>query len=277
MVKSRGSCEVNAGKVKLQCWSCWAGGKLTHFITTFISLHHSCRKQWLRLLSFMFFLVNISDPAGMLDVNSMNKPVCDSKAPWDCIPCVWTHFNQWVSENSKISSLWPSNCLLLCTYLHPSSPCLSWPQQASRPTFFARKFEASVSQEIISQLDAYLFGALASGTPGLQAYWENIYEAETDGPAGLSDSALTHYHAFARMGLSRAASSLQGHPSDNSCRYEQGCWAPTTRKSQACMCMYALGFRIVPEASKGSFVNTNNHKWEHKRSECIESWRVTSE
>lgn len=188
----------------------------------------------------MFFLVNISDPAGMLDVNSMNKPVCDSKAPWDCIPCVWTHFNQWVSENSKISSLWPSNCLLLCTYLHPSSSCLSWPQQASRPTFFARKFEASVSQEIISQLDAYLFGALASGTPGLQAYWENIYEAETDGPAGLSDSALTHYHAFARMGLSRAASSLQGHPSDNSCRYEQGCWAPMQEEGfDMCGSMFA--------------------------------------
>uniref|UniRef100_A0A672YKJ4 protein xylosyltransferase n=1 Tax=Sphaeramia orbicularis TaxID=375764 RepID=A0A672YKJ4_9TELE len=45
-------------------------------------------------------------------------------------------------------------------------------QQASRPTFFARKFEASVSQDIISQLDSYLFGAYASGTPGLQAYWE---------------------------------------------------------------------------------------------------------
>ncbi|XP_075998779.1 xylosyltransferase 1-like [Genypterus blacodes] len=92
-------------------------------------------------------------------------------------------------------------------------------QQASRPTFFARKFEASVSQEIISQLDAYLFGAHPAGTPGLQAYWENIYEQETDGPASLRDSSLSHYHAFARMGLSRAAGSLQGHPNDNSCRY----------------------------------------------------------
>lgn len=94
------------------------------------------------------------------------------------------------------------------------------PQQASRPTFFARKFEASVSQEIINQLDSYLFGAYPSGTPSLQAYWENLYEQQTDGLGGLSDSALSHYHAFARMGLSRAASSLQGHPSDNSCRYE---------------------------------------------------------
>ncbi|XP_060946488.1 xylosyltransferase 1-like [Limanda limanda] len=93
-------------------------------------------------------------------------------------------------------------------------------QQVTRPTFFARKFEASVSQEIISQLDWFLFGALAPGTPGLQAYWENAYEQETDGTASLSDAALSHYHAFARMGLSRAASSLQGHPDDNSCRFD---------------------------------------------------------
>ncbi|XP_054590525.2 xylosyltransferase 1 [Nothobranchius furzeri] len=92
-------------------------------------------------------------------------------------------------------------------------------QQASRPTFFARKFEASVNQEIISQLDAFLFGEYPPGTPGLQAYWENIFEQETDRLSTLSDSTLSHYHAFARMGLSRAAASLQGHPNDNSCRY----------------------------------------------------------
>uniref|UniRef100_A0A3Q2QTV0 Xylosyltransferase 1 n=1 Tax=Fundulus heteroclitus TaxID=8078 RepID=A0A3Q2QTV0_FUNHE len=92
-------------------------------------------------------------------------------------------------------------------------------QQASRPTFFARKFEASVSQEIISQLDAFLFGPYPSGTPGLQAYWENIFEQETDGLPSLSDSMLSHFHAFARMGLSRAAGSLQGNPDDRSCRY----------------------------------------------------------
>lgn len=91
-------------------------------------------------------------------------------------------------------------------------------QQNSRPTFFARKFEASVNQEVISQLDAFLFGPYPSGTPGLRAYWENIYEQETDGLSGLSDSRLSHYHAFARMGVSRAAASLQGRPNDNSCR-----------------------------------------------------------
>ncbi|XP_037544373.1 xylosyltransferase 1 [Nematolebias whitei] len=92
-------------------------------------------------------------------------------------------------------------------------------QQTSRPTFFARKFEASVNQEVISQLDAFLFGPYPSGTPGLRAYWENVYEQETDGISGLSDSRLSHYHVFARMGVSRAAASLQGRHDDNSCRF----------------------------------------------------------
>lgn len=91
------------------------------------------------------------------------------------------------------------------------------PQQTVRPTFFARKFEASVNQEIINQLDAYLFGAFPQSTPGLGSYWENVYE-EADGVASLSDVKLTYYHAFSRMGLARAAASLQGNPSDHSCR-----------------------------------------------------------
>lgn len=75
-----------------------------------------------------------------------------------------------------------------------------------------------MSQEIINQLDGFLFGPYPAATPGLQAYWENAYEQETDGLAAISDSALSHYHAFVRMGLSRAAASLQGRPGDDSCR-----------------------------------------------------------
>ncbi|KAM9783706.1 xylosyltransferase 1-like [Syngnathus typhle] len=94
--------------------------------------------------------------------------------------------------------------------------------QTSRPTFFARKFEASVSQEIINQLDAHLFGAQAPGLPGLSAYWENVYERETDGADGLTDAALSHHHAFARLGLERvaAAASLRGRAAHDTCRYE---------------------------------------------------------
>lgn len=86
-----------------------------------------------------------------------------------------------------------------------------------RPTFFARKFEASVNQEIVNQLDSYLFGPFPQGTPGLNSYWENVYD-EPDGVASLSDTQLTYYHSFSRLGLARAAASLQGNPKDHSCR-----------------------------------------------------------
>lgn len=104
---------------------------------------------------------------------------------------------------------------LLCsppTFLR--SLCL---QQTVRPTFFARKFEASVNQEIVNQLDAYLFGPFPQGSLALNSYWENVYD-EPDGVASLSDTQLTYYHAFSRLGLARAAASLQGNPKDYSCR-----------------------------------------------------------
>ncbi|KAM9843386.1 xylosyltransferase 1-like [Aulostomus maculatus] len=134
-----------------------------------------------------------------------------------------------VDNNLRITN-WNRKLGCKCQYKHIVDWCGCSPndfkptdlprfQQASRPTFFARKFEASVSQEIISQLDSFLFGPYAAGTPGLQAYWENLFEQETDGLASLSDAALSYYHAFTRIGLRRAAGSLQGHPSDNSCRY----------------------------------------------------------
>ncbi|XP_075310622.1 xylosyltransferase 1-like [Odontesthes bonariensis] len=139
------------------------------------------------------------------------------------------HCETMVDNNLRLTN-WNRKLGCKCQYKHIVDWCGCSPndfkpsdlprfQQASRPTFFARKFEASVSQEIISQLDAYLFGAHPPGTPGLQAYWENIFEQETDGLASLSDATLSHCHAFARMGQSRAAGSLQGRPDDNSCRY----------------------------------------------------------
>lgn len=89
-------------------------------------------------------------------------------------------------------------------------------QQTARPTFFARKFEAVVNQEIIGQLDYYLYGNYPAGTPGLRSYWENVFD-EPDGAQSLGDVALTLYHSFARLGLRRAESSLRGD-AESSCR-----------------------------------------------------------
>lgn len=96
-----------------------------------------------------------------------------------------------------------------------SFPVLSQ-QQTARPTFFARKFEAVVNQEIIGQLDYFLYGNYPSGTPGLRSYWENVFE-EPDGLGALSDVALTMFHSFSRLGLRRAETSFHA-AGDNSCR-----------------------------------------------------------
>jgi protein xylosyltransferase len=73
-----------------------------------------------------------------------------------------------------------------------------------------------VNQEIIGQLDYYLYGNYPAGTPGLRSYWENVYD-EPDGVNSLSDVMLTLYHSFARLGLRRAESSLHTD-GENSCR-----------------------------------------------------------
>ncbi|XP_048860520.1 xylosyltransferase 1-like isoform X1 [Brienomyrus brachyistius] len=133
-----------------------------------------------------------------------------------------------VDNNLRVTN-WNRRLGCKCQYKHIVDWCGCSPndfkpadfhrfQQTTRPTFFARKFEASVNQEVINQLDAFLFGPLAPSTPGLQAYWENVYD-EHDGVGSLSDAQLTYYHAFGRMGLAHAASPAQGNPSTSSCRY----------------------------------------------------------
>ncbi|XP_060758449.1 xylosyltransferase 1 [Neoarius graeffei] len=138
------------------------------------------------------------------------------------------HCESMVDNNLRITN-WNRKLGCKCQYKHIVDWCGCSPndfkpsdlprfQQTARPTFFARKFEASVNQEIVNQLDTFLFGSYPPVTPGLKAYWENIYD-EPDGVHSLSDALLTHYHAFARLGLARAANSLQGDTSDNRCRY----------------------------------------------------------
>ncbi|MEQ2232907.1 Xylosyltransferase 1 [Ilyodon furcidens] len=137
------------------------------------------------------------------------------------------HCGSMVDNNLRITN-WNRKLGCKCQYKHIVDWCGCSPndfkpsdfhrfQQTVRPTFFARKFEASVNQEIVNQLDAYLFGPFPQGTPGLNSYWENVYD-EPDGVASLSDTLLTYYHSFTRMGLVRAAASLQGNPNDHSCR-----------------------------------------------------------
>uniref|UniRef100_U3FVN0 Xylosyltransferase 2 n=1 Tax=Callithrix jacchus TaxID=9483 RepID=U3FVN0_CALJA len=132
-----------------------------------------------------------------------------------------------VDNNLRVTN-WNRKLGCKCQYKHIVDWCGCSPndfkpqdfhrfQQTARPTFFARKFEAVVNQEIIGQLDYYLYGNYPAGTPGLRSYWENVYD-EPDGIHSLSDVTLTLYHSFARLGLRRAETSLHTD-GENSCRY----------------------------------------------------------
>ncbi|ELK33298.1 Xylosyltransferase 1 [Myotis davidii] len=121
------------------------------------------------------------------------------------------HCDTMVDNNLRITN-WNRKLGCKCQYKHIVDS-----QQTARPTFFARKFEAVVNQEIIGQLDYYLYGNYPAGTPGLRSYWENVYD-EPDGIHSLSDVTLTLYHSFARLGLRRAETSLHTD-GENSCRY----------------------------------------------------------
>ncbi|KAL0617620.1 Xylosyltransferase 1 [Plecturocebus cupreus] len=136
------------------------------------------------------------------------------------------HCDTMVDNNLRITN-WNRKLGCKCQYKHIVDWCGCSPndfkpqdfhrfQQTARPTFFARKFEAVVNQEIIGQLDYYLYGNYPAGTPGLRSYWENIYD-EPDGIHSLSDVTLTLYHSFARLGLRRAETSLHTD-GENSCR-----------------------------------------------------------
>lgn len=89
-------------------------------------------------------------------------------------------------------------------------------QQLSRPTFFARKFESTVNQEVLEILDTHLYGSYPTNTPALKAYWENVYD-RVDGLSGLTDVTLTFYTAFSRLGLHKA-SSTPAAKADKLCR-----------------------------------------------------------
>lgn len=103
-------------------------------------------------------------------------------------------------------------------------------QQLSRPTFFARKFESTVNQEVLEILDTHLYGNYPPNTPALKAYWENVYD-RVDGLSGLSDVTLTFYTAFSRLGLRKAASVLA--PKEKLCRWGT-CRSPAQALSGGC-------------------------------------------
>ncbi|XP_053309306.1 xylosyltransferase 2 [Spea bombifrons] len=123
-----------------------------------------------------------------------NSPACDTL----------------VDNNLRVTN-WNRKLGCRCQYKHIVDWCGCSPndfkpqdivrlQQLSRPTFFARKFESSVNQDVLDVLDAHLFGEPPPGTPGLKAYWENVYSS-VEGLEGISDVIMTAYLSFTRLAL----------------------------------------------------------------------------
>lgn len=72
------------------------------------------------------------------------------------------------------------------------------PQNPKEGEYFARKFEPSVSHEVVLILDSYLFGDYPQDTPGLHSYWESVYHSEDD-VTMPGDAAFTLYSSFSRL------------------------------------------------------------------------------
>ncbi|KAM4691331.1 xylosyltransferase 2 [Rhinophrynus dorsalis] len=132
-----------------------------------------------------------------------------------------------VDNNLRVTN-WNRKLGCRCQYKHIVDWCGCSPndfkpqdvvrlQQLSRPTFFARKFESSVNQEVLDILDAHLFGEPPPGTPGLKGYWENVYDS-MDGLGGLNDITLTVYLSFVRQALHELQGPEQGKK-QTACRF----------------------------------------------------------
>ena len=59
-----------------------------------------------------------------------------------------------------------------------------------------------MNQEVVTQLDAYLYGALPEGTPAVDSFWENIFHVEDDVNYPYNAKFST-FQSFLRLGLAR--------------------------------------------------------------------------
>ncbi|XP_043946423.1 xylosyltransferase 2 isoform X2 [Protopterus annectens] len=114
-----------------------------------------------------------------------------------------------VDNNLRVTN-WNRKLGCKCQYKHIVDWCGCSPNdfkpqdflrlQLTRPTFFARKFESTVNQEVLNIVDSHLYGQFREGTPGLQSYWENVFD-QADGINSLGDVSKTMFTAFVRLGL----------------------------------------------------------------------------
>ena len=104
-------------------------------------------------------------------------------------------------KNKLTHSLHQFLCTLHYTFVTSNTISPSH-QSPGNHNFFARKFEAMVNQDVINQLDAYLYEALPEGTPAVTSFWENVFHIEDDVNFPYNAKFST-YQSFLRLGLAR--------------------------------------------------------------------------
>ncbi|XP_069970502.1 xylosyltransferase oxt [Penaeus vannamei] len=121
-----------------------------------------------------------------------------------------SEYCQSFTDNNLHVTNWKRKLGCKCQYKHIVDWCGcspndftpgDWPKleaSVSRNLFFARKFEAVISQAIINQVDGWLYTPYYTSTPGLDSYWENRYHHDDRYTSG-SDVALTLYSSVARL------------------------------------------------------------------------------
>ncbi|EDO36835.1 predicted protein, partial [Nematostella vectensis] len=130
------------------------------------------------------------------------------------------HCQNWLSSNLRLTN-WKRKLGCRCQYKHIVDWCGCSPNnfkpedmarikvnQSQSTNFFARKFEAIVNQEVINQLDEWLYGKYPQGTPGWDYYWENLYHHE-DTLTRTSDPFLSFFHSFPRVAIKRLLRGMQ--------------------------------------------------------------------
>ncbi|XP_033102591.1 xylosyltransferase 1-like [Anneissia japonica] len=91
--------------------------------------------------------------------------------------------------------------------------------KTSRPTFFARKFEAVINQAIINRVEAWMYREYPRGTAGLRTYWQSLYHIE-DTVTKVTDTAMTFYQAFVRMAAVHIQWVARANVHTSSCRFK---------------------------------------------------------
>ncbi|XP_077865258.1 xylosyltransferase 1-like [Saccoglossus kowalevskii] len=132
-----------------------------------------------------------------------------------------------VDNNLRVTN-WKRKLGCQCQYKHivdwcGCSPNVFKPEdlpkiKTARPTFFARKFEPSINQEVINRLDGWLYGDYPISTIGLELYWQSIFHMDDD-ISIPSDAFWTAYQSFIRISSESFRTSLQAIEYNEGCMY----------------------------------------------------------